>query len=264
MIYHQHLQGSSLSLNLTNGSGRKKYSQEKRISIKVSLSTFKAHETDCSEGLVVKRWCGGRGGGGQCLFEGIRSYPLPNYRPRFLGLSVSEYSLTAPSFLGAKDHHPLKCKIVYKRDSNFAIKHFMYWISCISQNRVKTKKYYKFLPSLGSQFEVDHSPFLPSKELTAPRFWRSPLPFCVAVWQRVAIQYLSALPPPYECGGCRLRFVLWPSGGGSRRWVGGSLHVKMVIRPYRAAWPDWQQKVGRSVWYRVWVPGGGYSLFVGR
>ena len=36
------------------------------------------------------------GGGGQCRFEG--RYPLPNYRPRFSGLSVPEFSLTAPYF----------------------------------------------------------------------------------------------------------------------------------------------------------------------
>ena len=29
---------------------------------------------------------GGGGGGGHCLFEG--NYPLPNYRPRYLGLSA--------------------------------------------------------------------------------------------------------------------------------------------------------------------------------
>ena len=38
----------------------------------------------------------GGGGGGHCLFG--RSYPMPNYRPRFSGLSAPEFSLTAPYF----------------------------------------------------------------------------------------------------------------------------------------------------------------------
>ena len=50
------------------------------------------------------------------------------------------------------------------------------------------------LPLLGSQFEVDRPPFLPSKRLTAPRFCRSPPPLRVAVWQWVVIQYLNAPP----------------------------------------------------------------------
>ena len=35
--------------------------------------------------------------GGHCLFEG--SYWMPNYRPRFFGLSAPEFSLTPPYFL---------------------------------------------------------------------------------------------------------------------------------------------------------------------
>ena len=38
--------------------------------------------------------------------------------------------------------------------------------------------------------------FWPSNELTALIFWRSPLPLNAAVWQWVAIWYLSAPPPP--------------------------------------------------------------------
>ena len=38
--------------------------------------------------------------------------------------------------------------------------------------------------------------FLTSNELTAPIFWRSPPPLRVAIWQWVAIWYLSYPPPP--------------------------------------------------------------------
>ena len=63
---------------------------------------------------------------------------------------------------------------------------------------MKTNTFYKLQPLSGSQFEVDCPPFLPSKELTAPTFWLSLLPLQAAVWQWVAIWYLSAprdLPP---------------------------------------------------------------------
>ena len=59
---------------------------------------------------------------------------------------------------------------------------------------MKINTSYKLLPLLGSQFEVDRPPFLPSKGLTTPRFCRSPPPLRAAVWQWVVIQYLSAPP----------------------------------------------------------------------
>ena len=59
---------------------------------------------------------------------------------------------------------------------------------------MKTNTSHKLLPLFGSQFEVDRPPFLPSSELTAPIFWRSPLPLRAAIWQWVAIWYLSAPP----------------------------------------------------------------------
>ena len=64
---------------------------------------------------------------------------------------------------------------------------------------MKTNTSHKLLPLFGSQFEVDRPPFLPSSELTAPIFWRSPLPLRAAIWQWVAIWYLSAPP-----GGARV------------------------------------------------------------
>ena len=47
---------------------------------------------------------------------------------------------------------------------------------------------------LSSYFKVHRPPFLPQKELTAPKFWRSPLPLRAAVWQWVPIQ--TGVPPP--------------------------------------------------------------------
>ena len=61
---------------------------------------------------------------------------------------------------------------------------------------MKTNTSYNLLPLLGSQVEVDGLPFLPSNQMTAPRFWRLPPLFRVAVWQWVAIEYLSNPPPP--------------------------------------------------------------------
>ena len=52
---------------------------------------------------------------------------------------------------------------------------------------MKTIPYYKWLPLLGSQFEV-----------YCPSFWCSTPPLCGSVWQWVAIQYLSAPLPPRE------------------------------------------------------------------
>ena len=85
-----------------------------------------------------------------------------------------------------------ECINTFKSDRNSFSKLSIQWIPCISQNRVKRYKSYKLLPLLGSQSKVDCLPFLPSKWLTAPRFWRSPPLLCASVWQWVAIQYLSA------------------------------------------------------------------------
>ena len=54
---------------------------------------------------------------------------------------------------------------------------------------------------------------MPSKELTAPIFWHSLLPLCWAVWKWVAIQYLSALPPPPPLEKV-FEIRLWLGGGG--------------------------------------------------
>ena len=44
---------------------------------------------------------------------------------------------------------------------------------------------------------VDRPSFFAQNELTAPKFWRSRLPLCTAVWQWVAIQARVPLPPPH-------------------------------------------------------------------
>ena len=154
--------------------------------------------------LMVLRWqqsflltaISPRGGGGTASLK-VGTH-CQTTAPAFWPCPLLSFLWPPPVFEGhrpppPKIRHP-QYKISYKTDPKYFSKLSIQWIPCISQNRVKTNTSYKLLPLLGSQFEVDRPPFLPSEGLTAPRFCRSPPPLRAAVWQWVVIQYLSAPP----------------------------------------------------------------------
>ena len=129
------------------------------------------------------------GGGGHSLFEG--SYPLPNYRPAF-PLSALEFYFYRPVFLGDTDHRPLK---PYFLNAQSYTKGNISWNEYHVFPKIKTTVSYKLL-TLVFGLMLTTPPFFAFslRKLTAPISWRSPLPLCKAVWQWVAIEYLSAPP----------------------------------------------------------------------
>ena len=125
---------------------------------------------------------GGGGGGTDSL-----KVPTAKLPPLLLGPACPSVFFDRPLFFRVTDHRPPKSNILDTKLPTMVMQLFskaFHTINtiCISQNRVKTNTSYKF--------------FLPSKELTTQRFWGSLPPLRVAVWQLLAIQYLSAPPPP--------------------------------------------------------------------
>ena len=175
------------------------------------------------------------GGGGQCTASLKVGTHCQITAPAFWPCQPLSLLWPPPVFEGhrpppPKIRHP-QYKITYKTDTNYFSKISIQWIPCISQNRVKTNTSYKLLPLLGSQFEVDRPPFLPSKGLTAPRFCHSPAPLRAAVWQWVVIQYLSA-PPGSQLLRAAPDPTVYPNsrGGGHS----GTEWLPIDKRPHRA------------------------------
>ena len=136
----------------------------------------------------------GGGGGGYCLFEGI-SYPLPNYHPCFSCLfAFLRVFFDHLLCLRLADHHPLKSYFLNAKCYRKVTLMHPISISCNEYHVFYKESENKDI--LQVTILIRFPCLLSSKELTAPRFWHSPLPLCVAIWQWVAIQYRSAPPPP--------------------------------------------------------------------
>ena len=102
-----------------------------------------------------------------------------------------------PLFLRVTDDRPLKSNIFNTKLPTKVIQMIFkafHTLNTIYFTKLGENKH--LLQVILFQFEVDHPSFWPSKELTAPRFWRSLPPLCMSIWQWVTIQYLSAPPPP--------------------------------------------------------------------
>ena len=110
--------------------------------------------------------------------------------------------LYRPLFWGVANNRPLKSNFLNAKLYTKVTPIFPQGISCNEyhvfhkMNKSENKHILQVTTPICFLVEVDRPPFLPSNELTAPIFWHSPLPLRAAVWQWVAIRYLSAPPPP--------------------------------------------------------------------